>query len=89
MSLFCNLTLLVPECHQLKEAQLAYLINNDTQKAFQARQKVLFFTLQTLDHCKITDIHHAKVVLDKHLLVSMISLLEKFKFSMEYIGYIE
>jgi hypothetical protein len=71
MALFTNLVTLVPECSQLKEAQLAYLLNNDTQKALQARQKVLFFTLQTLDSCKITDIHHAKVVVEKHLAVSI------------------
>ena len=64
---FANLTNLVPECSLLKESQLAYLIHNDTPKAIQARQKILFFVIQHLESLKVKDIHHGKLMVEKRL----------------------
>jgi hypothetical protein len=53
----------------LKESQMAFLLNNDSIKATQARQKILLFTLSRLDHFKITTIVQARTSLDKHVKV--------------------
>jgi hypothetical protein len=67
MSLYVNLLQLVPECAQLKETQMAYLLNNESTKAYQARQKILFFVLQQLDSIKITDASLGKSLLEKKM----------------------
>jgi hypothetical protein len=67
MSLYVNLVQRVPECAQLKETQMAYLLNNDSTKSFQARQKILFFVLQQLDSVKIAEASLGKSLLEKRM----------------------
>lgn len=57
----------IPECSSLKESQMAYLLNHQTPKALQARQKILLFTLQKLEETKVTDLKQGKIILDKYI----------------------
>jgi hypothetical protein len=58
----------VPECKMLNEKQMEYVLKNESIKAVQARQKILFFTLQRFD-IQVTDVRHGKMMLEKQMAV--------------------
>jgi hypothetical protein len=74
MSLFEDLKGLVPECERLQESQMAYLLNNQTTKAIEARHKILSFSLQRLQP-KMTI---KKYLLHKGLDIKILQEKQKF-----------